>query len=126
MSWISRIFGEKPERPERHQDAEPRHDGASGGVSSADHGEILASLTGYLAVVAEKNGRMLGTADLQADVDLYEAGYLDSVSSTEFLLLTEKEYGVQLPDWLIGGPANTLDKLARHIEAQLNTDETRG
>ena len=38
---------------------------------------------------------------------------------SEFLVLVEKQYGIALPDSLIGGRANTLTKLAAHIAGAL-------
>jgi acyl carrier protein len=83
--------------------------------------QILASLKVHLAASADEAGKSLGGVVLQDDVDLYEAGYLDSLTASEFLLRAEKEWGVQLPDWLIGGRANTLATLAGYIDGELGS-----
>jgi acyl carrier protein len=121
VSWLSRIFGGRPEVPEPGA-AEPTAptDGA-GQEASSSHGDIVAALRQFLRTAAENNGKSLGTVDVRDDIDIYEAGYVDSITASAFLVLAEKKYRVQLPDWLIGGQVNTLDKLARYIEDQLSS-----
>ena len=146
MSWISKFLGDRQEAPasatedavdhaskdlpegtvrtgpsiaEQLRDDDPGDAPDSGVVG---HGDILASLRSHLMSTAEKHGRPLGTGELQDDVDLYEAGYLDSLMAAEFLVLAEREFGVSLPDWLIGGQANTLETLARYISGELGSD----
>ena len=81
--------------------------------------EIVASLKAHLEAVNRSHGKGADTADFDPHLDLYEAGYLDSLSASEFLLLAEKQYAIALPDWLIGGRANSLAALAVYIEAEL-------
>lgn len=76
------------------------------------------SLRSHLVSVLEDE-RGLTAEEVDVSVDLYESGYLDSLRTSEFLLLAEKEFGVSLPDYIIGGSANTLEALAVHIESGL-------
>ncbi len=84
-----------------------------------DHAGIVASLRAHLTAVAEKHDQPLRPDELRDDADLFEAGYLDSLMASEFLVLAEKQFGVPLPDWLIGGKANTLETLARYIADEM-------
>jgi acyl carrier protein len=88
------------------------------GDAPLGHARILAGLKAHLAASAEASGKSLDGVALQDDVDLYEAGYLDSLIASEFLIRAEKDFGVELPDWLIGGRANTLASLARYIDGE--------
>ncbi len=110
--------------------AAPAAEGAAGeapadGTSTAtgeaepDHGHILQGLRAHLTATAEKHDRPIRPDELRDDADLFEEGYLDSLMASEFLVLAEKEFGVPLPDWLIGGKANTLEGLARYVADEL-------
>jgi len=103
------------QRPDRKPEVAAR-----GGTP--EHSQILASLRRHLTKTTEKHGRSLGANELQDDVDMYEAGYLDSLMAAEFLVLAEGEFGVSLPDWLIGGQANTLETLAQYIAGELESN----
>jgi acyl carrier protein len=81
--------------------------------------EIVVALKAHLGTVYRSHGKAADTADFDPHLDLYEAGYLDSLSASEFLLLAEEQYAIALPDWLIGGRANSLAALAVYIEAEL-------
>jgi len=81
--------------------------------------EIVKSLQLHLQTVGRAKGRNLDANGFDPDLDLYETGYLDSLGVSEFLVLVEKQYGMALPDSLIGGRANTLTKLAAHIAGAL-------
>jgi acyl carrier protein len=90
-------------------------------TGSHTHEDILMGLRAHLVTTARNGGRKLDDAGIVTDVDLYEAGYLDSLTASEFLVMAEKQFGVHLPDWLIGGQANTLDSLAGYIATQLSS-----
>ena len=54
---------------------------------------------------------------VRPDAELLGAGYLDSLSATEFLSYIEEAYGVEIElDRLVGDLA-TLGALARHLAA---------
>jgi acyl carrier protein len=81
--------------------------------------EIVVALKAHLETVYRSHGKAADTADFDPHLDLFDAGYLDSLSASEFLLLAEEQYAIALPDWLIGGRANSLAALALYIEAEL-------
>jgi acyl carrier protein len=59
----------------------------------------------------------LSSERVRPDAELLGAGYLDSLSATEFLSHIEETYGVQIGlDRLVGDLA-TMDALARHLAA---------
>jgi acyl carrier protein len=87
--------------------------------SPLEHQSILAELVSHLGTISRVPAAGTSAPRVDVDADLYEAGYLDSLSVPEFLVLAERSFGVALPDWLIGGHANSLTALATYIEAQL-------
>ena len=119
------MFGDESKKPEPIEDAprQPEGENTVGDeatdTSSPDLGQIRASLKRNLVKMSAKSGGTLNEGDLKEDVDLYDAGYVDSMTASEFLILAEKEYGIRLPDWLIGGQENTLKSLASYIKSQL-------
>ena len=80
---------------------------------------IIAALKGHLETVWSSEGKPVEPADFSPDEDLYETGYVDSLSAAQFLLLAEKQYGIKLPDWLLGGRAKSLAALADYIGNEL-------
>lgn len=88
-------------------------------VTSDRHQEIVVALKAHLETVYRSHSESGDEVDFDPHLDLYEAGYLDSLSASEFLLLAEQQYAIALPDWLIGGRANSLAALAVYIEAEL-------
>lgn len=81
--------------------------------------EIVRALQTHLATVHSSTRTPADETRFDPNLDLYEAGYLDSLNVSAFLLLTEQRYGISLPDWLIGAQANSLAALAAYIEAAL-------
>jgi acyl carrier protein len=81
---------------------------------------IIVALRGHLETVWRATGKSLTQADLDENADLYEKGYVDSLSAAQFLLLSEKQFGVRLPDWLLGGRAKSLTELSDYIADELS------
>jgi len=84
--------------------------------------EIILSLTAHLQTVRASKSGTGGAAAIDVQADLYEAGYVDSLGVSEFLLLAEKQYGIELPDLLVGCEANSIAALAAYIETTLAKD----
>lgn len=76
---------------------------------------IVEVLRGFVAAVAEQRGDALPKNRIDAAVNLLEAGYVDSLSASEFLVMAEQHFQVAIPDWLLGGPKGTLQGLAGFI-----------
>jgi hypothetical protein len=125
VSWLSRIFRGGADASEGDRTALPASAPPDLSAAPPARDEIVASLRRYVLETAAANGRALAAGDLRDDVDFYEAGYLDSLSASSFLVLAEKQYGVQLPDWLMGGRGSTLVKLARYIEREMGASGGR-
>jgi hypothetical protein len=83
--------------------------------------EIVVALKQHLETVHRAKAMVTAPLDFDPHVDLYDAGYLDSIDTSEFLLLAQRQYGVSLPDWLIGGQASTLAALAAYIDGELTS-----
>jgi acyl carrier protein len=121
MGWRSYVLRNADKRTsdaerERENPSTPHVDRA---VTPDRRREIVVALKAHLETVNRSHGKGADIVDFDPHLDLYEAGYLDSLSASEFLLLAEEQYGVALPDWLIGGRANSLAALAVYIEAEL-------
>jgi acyl carrier protein len=121
MGWWSRRLRESREAASdatRDADGSSTHRIDQAGTSERRR-EIVAALKVHLETVHRSKATVAERLDFDPHVDLYEAGYLDSIGASEFLLLAERQYGVSLPDWLIGGQASTLSALAAYIEGEL-------
>ncbi|MCC7127086.1 MAG: acyl carrier protein [Acidobacteria bacterium] len=93
--------------------------GPAGAETAAiDRDAIVQALIGHLRAVWRSANRADVDAAIDPAVDLYESGYLDSLNASQFLLAAEKQFGVPLPDWLLGGGANSLHMVADHIERE--------
>jgi acyl carrier protein len=99
-------------------DAKPG--GSPPASSSVEREAIIAALRGHLETVWRAANKPFNLADFDQSADLYEKGYVDSLSAAQFLLLAEKQYGITLPDWLLGGRAKSLVDLADHISGELS------
>jgi acyl carrier protein len=121
MGWRSYFSGNSggdggaARRDAEHRGARP----ADRAAAPPPHPEIVHALKAHLIAVYRSRGETVDEAEFDPHLDLREAGYLDSLSTSEFLLLAEQQYAIALPDWLIGGQANTLAALAAYIEAEL-------
>jgi len=123
MGWRS-LFSKNPDKAsegkaEDETATAPRTDPE---VKSDRREEIIRSLTAHLQTVRASKGRDGGEVDIDVRANLYEAGYVDSLGVSEFLLLAERQYGIELPDWLVGSQASSIAALAAHIETTLAQD----
>ena len=116
-SWSNFFKGSAKEgaEPASPAAAEPVMQAASTGRRA----EIVTALRCHLQTVWETNRKSFDVSEFNENDDLYDSGYVDSLSAPQFLLLAEKQYGVKLPDWLLGGQAKSVAALAEYIERQL-------
>jgi acyl carrier protein len=121
MGWRSYVLrkADRTASDARHEEEDPSTPRVDRAALEDRRREIVVALKGHLETVNRSHGQEVDAADFDPHLDLYEAGYLDSLSASEFLLLAEEQYGVALPDWLIGGRANSLAALAGYIETEL-------
>jgi acyl carrier protein len=123
MGWRS-LFSRNPDHAREEMAVDetavaPRTDPKA---TSDRREEIILSLTAHLQTVRASKTRAGGGAAIDVQADLYEAGYVDSLGVSEFLLLAETQYGIELPDWLVGCEANSIATLAAYIETKLAKD----
>lgn len=91
-------------------------DGSAGDAPApaGDHEAVLADLRRLLCKVSNED---LREEEIDPTLEIYEAGYVDSITGAELLLQVEQQYGVFIPETELVGSLATLDALARHVAA---------
>jgi acyl carrier protein len=79
--------------------------------------EIVESLRHHVVAVS---GGTLSLDDVVPDVDVYDAGYVDSVGVTQFMLCVRDQYQVVIADSRLGTELKSLRDLATRIHAELD------
>jgi acyl carrier protein len=85
-------------------------------------GAIVESLRQHVVAVS---GGQLTLADVVDDVDMYDAGYVDSVGVTEFMVRVSSQYQLAIPDVKLGTELKSLRDVARYIETALQAGARR-
>jgi acyl carrier protein len=121
MGWRSYLFrsSDKTISDAKHGDENLNTPHIDRAAPSDRHQQIVAALEVHLKTVYRSHRGDPAKVYFDPNLNLYEAGYLDSLSASEFLLLAEQQYALPLPDWLIGGQVNTLAALAEYIATGL-------
>jgi len=94
-----------------------RDDGAMGdttGGAAAGAG-LVEELRKLLAELSE--GR-LAAAEIDPAANLFDFGYVDSLSGVMFLARIEEQWGVHIDDFDLVERLNTLDAVAAHVREQ--------
>jgi acyl carrier protein len=81
-------------------------------VSREDYDRVISDLRGHVASLSEGS---VAPSDVFDDVDICDAGYVDSVRVTEFRIRITTQYDISLPDWKIGTELKSLREIALHI-----------
>ena len=124
MGWFSKFINggatapsdNKPEVAFSDQKSEL---GVNTGQSAdSTRGSVIEFLRLQVVAITKKQGRALEANEVDAQVDLYEAGYIDSLSVSELLVQAEGRFGVRLPDYIVVGSVKTLEALADYISVQ--------
>ncbi len=66
-----------------------------------------------LLVELSENG--LSVAEIDFAADIFDYGYVDSLTAVAFLARIEERYGVQIEDMDLVERLNTLDAIAAHL-----------
>jgi acyl carrier protein len=80
--------------------------------TTASRAEVESSLRGFFA---ERSGGALTADAIDPSVHLFNAGYVDSMSSLTLLDFIEERYGVTVPEVDLVGPLCTLSGLAAYV-----------
>lgn len=86
--------------------------GRSDNESPASRAEIEASLRRFFA---DRSGGELAPELIDPAVHLFDAGYVDSMSSLTLLDFIEQRYGVSLPEIDLVGGLSTLAALVEYV-----------
>lgn len=112
---FSRSESDAPTQPQKEAPS------ASAPAQAASAGEVTASVAGIvddLRRYIESKGRGRWAADeVDADINLWDAGYVDSLSYVEFLVYIEAQYGVSIPDVELTDRLSTLEALATFVSS---------
>ena len=121
MSFLSDLFkGSSKEKADAASASQAGAESVPAGAAPVEREAISAALRGHLETVWRAAGKSFNQSDFDPNADLYEKGYVDSLSAAQFLLLAEKQYSIRLPDWLLGGRAKSLAELADYIAGELS------
>lgn len=82
--------------------------------ASAAVGEVVERLRAFLV---ERSSGALAASDVDPREPMFDAGYVDSLTSAELLAFIDHQWGVQIADMDIVGRLNTLERLAAHVVA---------
>lgn len=68
------------------------------------------------ALLAEVSDGKLEVRDIDAAANLFDFGYVDSLSGVMFLARIEEQWGVHIEDFDLVERLNTLEAVAAHIQ----------
>ena len=71
------------------------------------------------AMLVEVSEGKLKARDIDPGANLFDYGYVDSLSGVMFLARIEEQWGVQIEDVDLMRRLNTLEALAAHLNASL-------
>jgi acyl carrier protein len=83
---------------------------AATGAATAE--DLVASLRALLAEVSDGK---LQASDVDPAANLFDFGYVDSLSGVMFLARIEEQWGVHIEDFDLVERLNTLEAVAAHI-----------
>jgi acyl carrier protein len=82
--------------------------------SAATEGDLVEGLRALLAEVSDGK---LKACDLDPAANLFDFGYVDSLSGVMFLARIEEQWGVHIEDFDLVERLNTLEAVAAHLRA---------
>ena len=86
---------------------------AAGAAKASDQvGELVALL------VDVSDGK-LSASDIDPSANLFDFGYVDSLSGVMFLARIEEQWGVHIEDFDLVERLNTLEAVAAHLSQQV-------
>ena len=71
------------------------------------------------ALLVEVSDGKLQTSDIDPAANLFDFGYVDSLSGVMFLARIEEQWGVHIEDFDLLERLNTLEAVAAHLRASL-------
>jgi acyl carrier protein len=86
---------------------------ASGAAAGGDWVEALCAL------LVEVSEGKLQTRDINPAANLFDFGYVDSLSGVMFLARIEEQWGVHIEDFDLVERLNTIEAVAAHLRTKL-------
>jgi acyl carrier protein len=111
MSWKDRL---KRSFVGDAQDASPAGAVLLEPAASAADPEVLNDLRKRIVALSEGK---LRAEEIDAQGNIFDYGYVDSLSVVSFLAQIEDDYGTRIPDLELIDRLSTLDAIAAHISA---------
>ena len=84
--------------------------------SAAAQDDLVGELVALLVEVTEGKLQM---GDIDAAANLFDFGYVDSLSGVMFLARIEEQWGVHIDDFDLVERLNTLEAVAAHLRTSL-------
>lgn len=83
-------------------------------AATAEHQDLVESLR---ALLVEVSAGKLSARDIDPSANLFDFGYVDSLSGVMFLARIEEQWGVHVDDLDLVERLNTLESVAAHVRA---------
>lgn len=83
-------------------------------ASAAMVGDLVEAL---VALLVEVSDGKLQAGEIDAAANLFDFGYVDSLSGVMFLARIEEQWGVHIEDFDLVERVNTLEAVAAHLRA---------
>jgi acyl carrier protein len=84
-------------------------------ATGADAVALAGELRDLLVQISEGK---LDAASIDPSVNLFDFGYIDSLTGVMFIAEIESRYGVQIEDLELVERLNTLERIAEHVAAR--------
>ena len=84
--------------------------------SATATGDLVEALSALLAEVSEGK---LQLRDIEPAANLFDFGYVDSLTGVMFLARIEEQWGVHIEDFDLVERLNTIEALAAHLRSNL-------
>ena len=85
-------------------------------ASAAKPGDLIGALCALLVEVSEGK---LKPGDIDPAANLFDFGYVDSLSGVMFLARIEEQWGVHIEDFDLVERLNSIEAVAAHLAASL-------
>ena len=119
-NWIRSLFRDGSSPPEKGKEDQPTDDGNSfvraspGATAPLVFEGVLDDLVQW---VCTNSSQGMTREDVDPDVHLYDAGYVDSMRGAELLVHIEERYRVFIPETGLVGELSQLRSLVEYIVA---------
>ncbi len=114
IKWLRSLLGTSDPVAAGAPPAQAR-EAPSNDRAELEHGDVLVELRQW---VSGNSPRKLAVEQIDCEVHMYDAGYVDSLKGADLLVHIEKRYELFIHETDLVGNLASLDALAKHIVAK--------